>query len=420
MSKAMVRSRLGKLVTVGVGVCVVSLTTVLTAVAPAGPAGAASQQSVITIGSIQSLTGPLATGAPSTVPLMQAWVKNINSAGGINGHKIKLIVKDDADSATTAAQDLNELKADHVVALVDEASLVDVDWAAAAAKDDIPVIGGNSVQVGYDISPDFFASSTGLFAAVYGDMVLAKEYGTKLAILPCTESATCTQSVAIYKAFGADVGVSVVYSQSIAASTPDFTSVCLALKDSGAESYVIVDSTAVIQRVSNTCVQQGVTAKLIESSGAVDPSLLKVPGAQGLLASDVDFPFLTDNTPATQEFHAIVNKDTPQLKNQPETNEVWTGLQLFGAALQGVGKGAVTSDSLKQALYALKPGDTLGGLAPPLTFTSGKVNTSYCWFVLGISHNKFVAPQGGKPSCAPEAQINAIFDAFLKAEGINN
>jgi branched-chain amino acid transport system substrate-binding protein len=416
MSKAMVRSRLGKLVAVGVGVCVVSLMTVVTA---AAPAGAASSASVITIGSIQSITGPLATGAPSTVPLMQAWVKNINSTGGVNGHKIKLIVKDDGDSATTAIQDLNELQADHVVALVDEASLVDVDWAAAASKDGIPVIGGNAVQVGYDISPDFYASSTGLFAAVYGDMVLAKKYGTKLAILPCTESATCTQSVAIYKAFGADVGVSVAYSQSIAASTPDFTAVCQAVKQSGAESYVIVDSTAVIQRVSNTCVQQGVKAKLIESSGAVDPSLLKVPGAQGLLASDVDFPFLTDNTPATQEFHAIVNKDTPQLKNQHETNEVWTGMQLFGAALQGVGKGAVTSASLKQALYALKPGDTLGGLAPPLTFTQGKINTSYCWFVLGISNNKFTAPQGGKPSCAPEAQINTIFDAFLKAEGVS-
>lgn len=420
MSKAMVRSRLGKLVMVGAGVCAVSLTTVLTAVAPAGPAGAATEGSVITIGSIQSITGPLATGAPSTVPLMQAWVKNVNSTGGINGHKVKLIVKDDADSATTAAQDLNELKADHVVALVDEASLVDVDWAAAAAKDDIPVIGGNAVQVGYDISPDFFASSTGLFAAVYGDMVLAKQYGTKMAILPCTESATCTQSVAIYKAFGADVGVSVAYSQSIAASTPDFTAVCQAVKQSGAESYVIVDSTAVIQRVSNTCVQQGVKAKLIESSGAVDPSLLKVPGAQGLLASDVDFPFLVDNTPATQQFHAIVNKDTPQLKNQPATNEVWAGMQLFGAALQGVGKGAVTGDSLKQALYALKPGDTLGGLAPPLTFTAGKINTSYCWFVLGINNKKFTAPQSGKPSCAPKAQVDAIFNAFLKAEGVSS
>jgi branched-chain amino acid transport system substrate-binding protein len=417
MSKVMARSRLGKLVMVGVSVCVVSLTTVLTAVAPAG---AASQKSVITIGSIQSLTGPLATGAPSTVPLMQAWVKTVNSAGGVNGHKINLIVKDDADSATTAIQDLNQLEADHVVALVDEASLVDVNWASAIAKAGIPVIGGNAVQVGYDISPDFFASSTGLFAAVYGDMVLAKKNGTKMAILPCTESATCTQSVAIYKALGAEVGVTVAYSQAIASSTPDFTAVCQAVKNSGAQSYVIVDSTAIIQRVSNTCVQQGVKAKLVESSGAVDPSLLKVKGAQGLLASDVDFPFLTNSTPAAQQFHTVLNKYTPQLKNQPQTNIVWTGLELFRAALKGVGNGAVTSASLKQALYAMKPNQTLGGLAPPLTFVPNKINTAYCWFVLGISNGQFTAPQGATPSCAPKAKIDAVFNAFLKSLGISN
>jgi branched-chain amino acid transport system substrate-binding protein len=151
----------------------------------------------------------------------------------------------------------------------------------------------------------------------------------------------------------------------------------------------------------------------------VDPTLLKNPGAQGLLASDVDFPFLTDNTPATEAFHAIVNKYTPQLKNYADTNVIWTGLQLLGAAVKAVGKAPVTSTSLKNALYSMK-NQTLGGLAPPLNFAPGKINTTYCWFVLGIAHNKYVAPQGATPSCASKPVINAVFSGFLKSLGITN
>jgi branched-chain amino acid transport system substrate-binding protein len=349
---------------------------------------------------------------------MQAWVSNINATGGINGHPIKLIVKDDGGNATTGVSDFQQLQQDHVVAIVNEASLVDVDWAQFAQKASIPVIGGSSVQVAYDISPDFYSSSTNLFAAVYGDMILAKTYGTNIAILPCTEAPTCASSVALYKAFAPGLGMTVGFSEAIAASTPDFTAACQALKASHAQSYVVVDSVPVEIRVSNTCLQQGVTAKLIESSGAVGPQLLTAPGAQGLLAADVNFPFVTNNTPATEQFHSVLQKYGPaNLSDQPATNVAWAAMELFGAALRGVGSGAVTSQSLVQALYNLPKNDTLGGLAPPLNFTAGQIALNDCWFVLGISGGKYVAPQGATPTCAPPALIAATLKAFLAKAG---
>jgi branched-chain amino acid transport system substrate-binding protein len=378
----------------------------------------AATGSTVTIGTIASITGPLAAGVNTDIPVMQAWISDVNASGGINGHPIKLIVKDDGGSATTGVSDFQQLQQQHVVAIVNEASLVDVDWAPLAQKANLPVIGGSSVQVAYDISPDFFSSSTNLFAAVYEDMVLAKKYGPDIAILPCTEAPTCSASVAIYKAFAPSLGMTVGFNEAIAASTPDFTAACQALKASHAQSYVVVDSVAVELRVSNTCVQQGVTAKLIESSGAVGPELLTQPGAQGLLAADVNFPFITDNTPATEKFHSVLQKYAPSdLSDQPATNVTWAAMELFGAALQGVGSGAVTSKSLEQALYSLPKNDTLGGLAPPLNFAPGQIGHNDCSFVLGIAGGKYVAPQGATPTCAPAAVVDGVATSFLSHAG---
>ncbi|MCW2491574.1 MAG: hypothetical protein JWN47_938, partial [Frankiales bacterium] len=287
----------------------------------------------------------------------------------------------------------------------------------AAQEAGIPVVGGNAVQLGYDISPDFFASGTNIFAAVYGDMVLAKTQGSKIAILPCTESAVCAQSVALYKAFTDGLGMEVVYSQAIAASTPDFTAVCQALKDSGAQSYVIVDAVSIVARVSNACVQQGVKAILIESSGAVGPELLTAPGAEGLLAADVDFPFTESSSPATKHYHDVMAQYlTPEELAYPGTNTAWTAFELFGAAVKLIGTGDVTPDSIKNALYSMKD-ETLGGLAPPLNFVKDQTNLQNCYFVLGIKGGAFVAPNGITPSCAPEEIITPLAKAFLAAAG---
>ena len=58
----------------------------------------------IVLGSHQPLSGPLAGWGVPTTNGMRMRVEEINSAGGINGRKIKLIVEDTAYSPTKAAQ----------------------------------------------------------------------------------------------------------------------------------------------------------------------------------------------------------------------------------------------------------------------------------------------------------------------------
>jgi branched-chain amino acid transport system substrate-binding protein len=44
-------------------------------------------------------------------------------------------------------------------------------------------------------------------------------------------------------------------------------------------------------------------------------------------------------------------------------------------------------------------GDTLNGMAPPLTFKQGQPNPVHCWFWIRIQHHKFTTPYGTAPVC---------------------
>ncbi len=71
------------------------------ALAGPGVAGASSSSAPIKIGFICACTGPLASGVLEIPPATKAWADSVNAAGGINGHKIDLIVDDDDSNPAT-------------------------------------------------------------------------------------------------------------------------------------------------------------------------------------------------------------------------------------------------------------------------------------------------------------------------------
>ncbi|MCU4186636.1 ABC transporter substrate-binding protein [Acidiferrimicrobium sp. IK] len=380
----------------------------------AAPGGSAGTGTPITVGAIETLSGPLASSLGGIKETLQAWVDYTNANGGLEGHPVKLIVKDDAGSGTTGLADAHELiQQDHVAAIVDDESTVDGDWASAVASAGVPVVGGLAVDVPFLTNPDWFASSTNNYAAAYGVMGIGKSIGPKQAVVYCTENAACAQIIPFFKSIAPTLGMSIPYTQSVAATSPDFTAVCQALKSSGAQSYVMIEPTTVIERISAACRQQGVTAKIVEAASSVEPSLLTQPGVDGLEAVAVDFPFIATGTPATEAFHAALAKYAPaNLLSQwgPGVTVPWVAMQLLAEAVKASGSGPVTPASIKTGLYTLK-GDTLGGLAPPLSFSPGQVNFQNCYFTIGISHGAFVAPNGLQTSCAPDALIAGVAKA---------
>ena len=115
----------------------------------------------IPLGFICSCSGPEASAIGSTDKVIQAWAKYVNANGGINGHPVNVIVKDDAQNPATSLQDAKELVTqDHIVAMVGEESFVDSAWASYIAGAGVPVVGGINFEAPFVSNPDFYPSGT--------------------------------------------------------------------------------------------------------------------------------------------------------------------------------------------------------------------------------------------------------------------
>ena len=92
--------------------------------------------------------------------------------------------------------------------------------------------------------------------------------------------------------------------------------------------------------------------------------------------------------------NAAVTRYYPTLsKNQSEytgaVSLAWTSGLLLADAVKAGGlqaSGTPSASEITTGLYALS-GDTLGGMAPPLTFKQGQPNPVDCWFT-SETHNQ--------------------------------
>ena len=101
--------------------------------------------------------------------------------------------------------------------------------------------------------------------------------------------------------------------------------------------------------------------------------------------------------------------DTPRFQDLMQRIPIhvittWAAGLLFQAAAAHAPT-SPTSQDIVNGLYSLK-GDTLGGFAPPLTYTPGKTHTVPYYFDLAIKDGKFVAPNGGTPNQDPIASAS--------------
>ena len=107
--------------------------------------GSTAIKSPIVIGFANASTGAAdgAQDAPN-VGIANAWATWVNTQmGGINGHPVRLLIRDTQDNPATAARIAQELIQNHVVAEVGGAdSATDAVWIKALAAAHIPTIGG--------------------------------------------------------------------------------------------------------------------------------------------------------------------------------------------------------------------------------------------------------------------------------------
>jgi branched-chain amino acid transport system substrate-binding protein len=376
----------------------------------------AATGSEIVIGSLGEYSGAQSSSQGGVGKVLQAWASWVNAHGGVSGgHPVKLIVKDLGDNLTGGLAAVKELvEQDHAVAIVGEQDNGDSTWASYAQGKGVPVIGGLSLDLPFVTNPDFFSSGTNIIAAFYGTQVLAKTIGTKMGVLYCAESPQCAGLETIHRALAASTGLQIPVAAKVSATAPNYTAVCQQLKSAGVQSVFTGDGSAIVVRIAHECAADGLTAKQVNADGTITSGILKEPAMDGLLSAEVDAPFFDTSTPATQEMQQAITKYAPNLGDLwgPDASYSWVAGKLFEKAVSAIPAGtAITSQSITAGLYTLK-NETLGGLAPPLTFNPGKPNVINCYFVVGVSAGKFTEPQGLKTDCAPDNVIAAVLTHF--------
>lgn len=137
---------------------------------------------------------------------------------------------------------------------------------------------------------------------------------------------------------------------------------------------------------------------------AVALSDTSTPGLRdNLLAIQSDIPFSVKANPGMKAMRAALHKYAPSVLTSPSFGETivfqWVSGQLLAAAVKAahVKSGeAVTPAEIKTGLYSLH-GDTLGGMAPPLSFKKGAAHPVNCWFWMRLKGGVFTTPYG--PRC---------------------
>jgi branched-chain amino acid transport system substrate-binding protein len=336
-------------------------------------------------------------------PTFTAWEKWTNAHGGVDGHPVNVILDDDGGAVATSITDVRGLVAQHVPVLVD-VSVGDSGWAAYAATQKEPVI----TDIAYIYNNYFFASGPTLspYQGI-GSFAVAKTSGaTKFAFLYCADVSGCTQAVPSAKVQAKEAGVSIVYAGAVAASAPSYAANCEAAKAAGANAISVFGPVSLQVAVNLACIQEGDKFIIASSSFNFSNYWLKYPSLNGAVEDDPAFPVAYDGNAAAQAYHAAMKQYEPSEAsnvNYGEANAVaWVSMQEAAQALvnANVAKTATpTSQDVLNGLYKMD-GNTLGGLAVPLTFTATSTGQDLnCWFTMAIKNQQFIAPDGIKTSC---------------------
>jgi branched-chain amino acid transport system substrate-binding protein len=358
----------------------------------------------VTIGVLCSCSGAFGASLSAAWDVVQAWGKSVNASGGLDGHPVQFIEKDNGSVAATALTNAQAVIADKPAAIFD-LDILDSVWQKAADSAGIPVIGGNFSSTMYFQDTNWYPSGQTNDSITYSVAAVAKQAGAKnLADFYCAESVQCQESVPLIAAAGKSVGVPVVYNTSIAATAPNYTAQCVAAKQAGVTAIFIGDSLSVIARVAENCNAQGYNPIYVTEGTGFTNQALTTPGLDDSLWSS--FPILPyySSASAVAAMNTALDKYAPGLTAQTGTwSEVavqaWTGGLLFAQALTNAGVTASTAVSPSLVTTGLDKvsNETLGGFTPALNFTAGKVHPVDCWFVGRVQNGK--ASQVGGEVC---------------------
>ncbi|HEY3673952.1 MAG TPA: ABC transporter substrate-binding protein [Acidimicrobiia bacterium] len=388
----------------------IALTTL--AALPALTAAPAAAQKAsgepIVLGNVGTYTSPAASGAIGVgKDSITAWAKWVNAHGGVNGHPIKLIQKDNKNDQALAVSQVKELvEQDHVVAFVsNQDGSLNSGYADYLKEKNIPVLGGSVFTLDPWVSnPMFYPQGITAIPNITALVAIAKDGGyKKLGSLACAEAAQCAAANTLVKGLAGQGGVDYVYGGLVSSTAPDYTANCLAAKDADAEILMLLIATADTGRkIADDCARQNYKPAWILPGEAIGAGYLKTDVFNNTFNAAGVLPWFSKD-PAMKDFKAAMKKYTDLNLDQSEepltADDAWVSGLMLQKAVELSGVTGVPSSADILSGLAKFDGETLGGLAGGLTYTNPENKNQGCYFTIEIKKQKFTLPEGSTPAC---------------------
>jgi branched-chain amino acid transport system substrate-binding protein len=228
---------------------------------------------------------------------------------------------------------------------------------------------------------------------------MARAGKSKAAILYCSEVEACyTWNYSLQGGAAQRSGTQLVYTAQVSLAQPDFTAECLQAQSHGAEAILAAVDANSLVRLGRSCAQQNYHPMYIAVSLAVIDSVATDPNLQGLVAPQGTFPWPANDTPLTQAYQHAIHQYAPGLRGSGASSSVWPSGMLMLAVTANLPANSSSQD-IFNGLWTIK-NNTLGGLAPPLTYNQGQgAAGSACYFLVEVQGGKWTAPKGSQTSC---------------------
>jgi branched-chain amino acid transport system substrate-binding protein len=362
--------------------------------APA-PSGSGGPKSEIVLGAVGVHSGVIGDILAPIEHGARAWSADVNDRGGVNGHKVRLIIADDGgDPGRAVSIGRKLIEQDKIVAFYAEQAPGTLQaYIPLAEKAGIPIFGACSCNPEAAKSKNMFAATLTAFQGMnWSHTAMAYKSGAKkVAIFYCREVAICSAGAKeIESKLAPSLGMKVVYTANISMASPDYSAEMLSAKNAGAEAIITYVENPTTLRIIRSGKRQGYTPKISSQMSFHDERALKIgkEDAEGVMigASMWDW-----NDPKMADFKAAMAKYVPDGILASFSENPWVAGKLIEVLAKSWPDQNVTGADVIKSLYALR-GETLGGLVPPLTFDpdNGNDRVNLCAYPTVVKGGKFV------------------------------
>jgi len=317
-----------------------------------------SKSGPIVLGAVFDMSGALAQLGQDSNIALNIWLKKVNDAGGINGRKVEVIVKDAGSTAAGAAAAFRELVNDKVPAVLGPFQAADCNLVQPIAQQSHTVV--------YCMSGASFNWSTYFFAGGFppdielGQVPLLwikqKTHSDKIGCIATDDASGASYSGSL-QAEASAVGVQVV-TQTFEATDTDVSAQIQKLKAAGVGGIAICTSGAATLTALRAIQELGFQGPVVLGFGnlSLAPEVAKVlsPGGDYSAVEYASFPsHMPANYPAAADieyFNSAYEKATGIAPDNLPL-QVVDGLQLY---LDAISHGSTTGDAIAKYLVTIK------------------------------------------------------------------